>query len=361
MPLRSVLITGTGGRSVGAGILYALTRSVGAAECRTRWDVVAADADPYAFGLYRAQRREVLPVARDQRYLERLKEVIRKHGIVAILPGTEAETTLLTREADALAPVKVIGNRHPLMTLMNDKRQLATRLAELGVDTPACCAASRWREFADAHHFPVIVKPATATGGSRGVRIIVDAKTMESLCQGMNGQLENYLVQEYVGSKDSEFTVGVLTDKDGRLIDSIVMQRKLVGLSLLDNTVHDGREYAISTGYSQGFIVTNPRVQAYCEQLAISLGSRGPLNIQLRVDGQRIVVFEVHPRFSGTTPIRADSGFNEPDVLLRNLLDGETFGRLGHRTNLVALRAFEHVMVPFAEYEAAGGEVPHAQ
>ena len=42
---------------------------------------------------------------------------------------------------------------------------------------------------------------------------------------------------------------------------------------------------------------------------------------------------------------------NEPDVLLRSFLDGETFGRLNYRTNLVAIRAFEHVLVPMADYE----------
>ncbi len=138
------------------------------------------------------------------------------------------------------------------------------------------------------------------------------------------------------------------------------MQRKLTGLSLLESVRHDAKEYAISTGYSQGFIVNNRRVAGLCEQLAITLGSRGPLNVQLRLDGDRIVVFEVHPRFSGTTPIRADAGFNEPDVLLRNFLDGESFGRLGHRTDLVAIRAFEHVLVPYDQYQAMGGEVPHA-
>ena len=131
-----------------------------------------------------------------------------------------------------------------------------------------------------------------------------------------------------------------------------------MGLSLLESVRHEGQEYAISTGYSQGFIVNNPHVAEICEELALTLGSRGPLNVQLRLDGDRVVVFEVHPRFSGTTPIRADAGFNEPDVLLRNFLDGESFGRLGHRSDLVAIRAFEHVLVPFDRYRELGGEVP---
>jgi carbamoyl-phosphate synthase large subunit len=360
MQRRRVLVTGAGGRSVGAGVLYALTRSTGAADCLRRWEVVAADADPYAFGLYMAERCALLPFAGDARYMSRLKEVIREHAIVAVLPGTEAEASLLSRAADELAPVKVIANQPSLMPLMMDKRKLADRLATLGMDTAGTSPALRWREFAGEYGYPFILKPATGTGGSRGLKIVTDEKMMTALAAGLGDEIRRYILQEYVGSGETEFTVGVLTDKEGRLIDSIVMQRKLMGLSLLERVRHEGKDYEISTGYSQGFIVNNRRVAEICEQLALTLGSRGPLNVQLRLDGDRVVIFEVHPRFSGTTPIRADAGFNEPDVLLRNFLDGEPFGRLGYRSELVAIRALEHVLVPLARYRALGGEAPNA-
>jgi carbamoyl-phosphate synthase large subunit len=116
------------------------------------------------------------------------------------------------------------------------------------------------------------------------------------------------------------------------------------------------RRCAISTGYSQGFIVRAPAIQAFCEELALRLESRGPLNIQLRLDfaTKEPLVFEVHPRFSGTTPIRADVGFNEVDLLLRNALFGESFARLDYRTNVAAIRAFEHVIVPMDQFLQEG-------
>jgi carbamoyl-phosphate synthase large subunit len=354
-------VTGTGGGSVGSGILYALTRSSGAAECLRRWEVLAADADPYAFGLYKADHCVVLPLASDPRYLERLQEVVKEHAIAAVLPGTEAEASLLAAEAEKLSPAKVIANQPDLIGLMMDKRKLADRLTSLGIDAASTCPASCWREFAEKHGYPFILKPATSTGGSRGVKIVTDERMMNAFAGTLSEDLQRYIVQEYVGCKETEFTVSVLTDRDGKLIDSIVLQRKLTGLSLRESVRHEGEEYAISSGYSQGFIVTNVRVQAFCEKLALTLGSRGPLNVQLRLDGDRVVVFEVHPRFSGTTPIRADAGFNEPDVMLRNFLDGERFGRLGYRSDLVALRALEHVLVPFAQYQSLGGELPCAR
>jgi carbamoyl-phosphate synthase large subunit len=47
--------------------------------------------------------------------------------------------------------------------------------------------------------------------------------------------------------------------------------------------------------------------------------------------------------------MRADVGFNEPDILLRNYLFNENFGRLNHQTEVAVIRAFEHVVVPISE------------
>jgi carbamoyl-phosphate synthase large subunit len=156
-------------------------------------------------------------------------------------------------------------------------------------------------------------------------------------------------VQPYLGSAEDEYTVGVLTDFKGQLIDSIVMRRKLTGLSLREERRLGRQTLSISTGYSQGFIVRDNTIQAFCEGVARDLDSRGPLNIQLRVVNGAPQVFEVHPRFSGTTPIRASVGLNEPDVLLRSALYGESFGRQPYTANVAAIRAFEHVIVPMED------------
>jgi carbamoyl-phosphate synthase large subunit len=107
----------------------------------------------------------------------------------------------------------------------------------------------------------------------------------------------------------------------------------------------------VSTGNTQGFIIKDDGIQSFCESLALDLGSVGPLNIQLRIDEKtgEPYVFEIHPRFSGTTPIRADVGLNEVDILLRNKLFSESFDRQNYRYDVAAIRAFEHVIVPIED------------
>jgi carbamoyl-phosphate synthase large subunit len=76
------------------------------------------------------------------------------------------------------------------------------------------------------------------------------------------------------------------------------------------------------------------------------MGARGPLNIQCRVVDGEVKVFEINPRFSGTTSIRAMTGYNEPDVLIRRHLLGETIQpRFPYRDALI-LRGLTETEVP---------------
>src|SRR5438477_471949 len=117
MNKRNILVTATGGRSVGSGIVHALMNGP---DPLMRWNVVATDADPFAWGLYKAAQSHLLPPAKDAGYLSALLNVVSKQNIHAILPGSEAETTFLAHHAAEL-PVPVICNRPELMPLMMDK------------------------------------------------------------------------------------------------------------------------------------------------------------------------------------------------------------------------------------------------
>jgi carbamoyl-phosphate synthase large subunit len=234
------------------------------------------------------------------------------------------------------------------MPLMMDKKQAEAKLRELGLSFIPSYPWDRREEAVSEFGFPLVVKPTRETGGSRGVHLVISRKELEALAPFVRPE-SGPIIQPYIGDADAEYTVGVLSDKSGNVIDSIVIRRKLIGLSLLDSKTYGEGIAAVSTGISQGYVIRHQAIQEFCEDLAKSLDSRGPLNIQLRVHDSNLVVFEIHPRFSGTTAIRASTGFNEPDVLLRNHLYSEEFGRLSYPENLMAIRAIEHVLVPMDE------------
>lgn len=340
--MHNILITGVGGRSVGSGILHSLLRS--SSVTSGKWNIHVCDADSFSWGLYLVPNAFVAPMAKSPEYIPTIAAYIKKHNIEAILPGTEIEAEILQANRKDI-PCKIIANDESLMPLMMDKFIAEKKMKELGVDYIETAPLSDWKEIATKYGFPLIVKPTKGTGGSRGLNIVGTEEELLNIIDSYT-EAQAPCVQPYIGTENDEYTVGVLSDKDGNIIDSIVMKRKLIGLSLLQSKTVNNKNHAISTGYSQGFFIRDKEIQDFCETFAKRINSKGPLNLQLRKHKGKIYVFEIHPRFSGTTTFRADAGFNEPDILLRNHLFGETFGRLNYQSDLACIRAFEHVVVP---------------
>jgi len=340
-PKLNILVTGVGGRSVGSGILHSLCRSKTASPF---WNIIAADADPFSWGLYQVNDRVILPLAKHPDYINHILRAVENYKLEAIIPGTEVEAEVLTNAGDVL-PVPVIANRKEIIPLMMDKAIMREKMKELGLYFIPDYPVADWKKAASEFGFPLIAKPTLNTGGSKGLAILLNEQEAEHYLLNSDAS-SKAIIQPYIGNSNEEFTVGILSDKKGKLVDSIVMKRKLLGLSLLASRKYNNTNIEISTGYSQGYFIKDSQIQEFCEDISIKIGSAGPLNIQLRREGNKLYVFEIHPRFSGTTSMRADVGFNEPDILLRNYLFDEDFERLDYKYNVAVIRAFEHVVVP---------------
>jgi len=343
----NILITGVGGRSVGYGILYSL-RSLS-----PKYTIIGTDADSFSFGLYRANSGYVVPTAKSPDYISRLNNIIKNHKVEAVFPGTIPEVEKLSDNRDKIKVPLIMNLNSELIEISKDKLLVYEHLRNLGLNTPETVVPDDVNRLIKSKGFPIIIKPGVGTGASRKVTFIADERELEFIREKYEEENISYIFQEVIGTGEHEYTVGILNDKEGNLIDSIIMHRKLIGLSLNEQRIVDGKTYTISTGYSQGFIIKDKEISGYCEKAASILSNIGPLNLQLRVHNGKVYIFEVHPRFSGTTPVRASAGFNEPDILFRNFVLGEKFSRLNYQYNVAAIRAFEHVLIPDEQMKKA--------
>ena len=65
------------------------------------------------------------------------------------------------------------------------------------------------------------------------------------------------------------------------------------------------------------------RLNMFVQRAAERLQAYGPANFQFRLDEGIPRIFEINSRFSGTTPLRARSGFNEVEMSVRKVLFDE--------------------------------------
>lgn len=333
---KNILVAGIGGASLGTEILKCL------ALARDRYAAFGCDISGLAYGHYQEGVEETFVVDRG-RYVESVLEVCRAARIDCIVPGGEEPLRLLSaaREALAAAGVQFAANSPNVVEAFTDKERTFERLAALGFDVPRTVTGRRAEDL-DTIPLPCVIKPATGSGGSTFVFLAETRKEVAAYVEYLTAAGRTALAQEYVPETEGEFTVGVLSCSDGRLVGSIALRRTL-GPKL--SVLHRSQAGVISTGYSQGLIQAFPEVCAAAERIAAAVGSQGPMNVQGRVRNGALVPFEINPRFSATTYLRAMAGFNEVDLLLRHLLWGEDVSKPAIRPGYY-LRSFCETWVP---------------
>lgn len=347
----NVLVTAIGGGGHGDQILKAIRLAAPG-----RYRVFGTDAKGNRAQASLVEDFAVLPPAQDTSYLDKLLELCRRWEIRALFHGCEPELKLFAerRETIEAAGIFLPINTSQLIHLCMNKAALNERLDELGFTAPRYAVVSDPKALASIDWFPVVVKPSVGSGGSASVYIAQNPKELMSLAEylGLGQASHDFVVQEYVGRPEDEFTVGVLHDLDGQFVDSIAVRRDLSGglnvrMAVPNRTGKSelGPKLVISSGISQGRIGKFPKLTDQCREIAEALGSQGPLNMQCRFVGDTVRIFEINPRYSGTTSLRAMVGLNEPDLMIRYHLLSEKISRNCNWPETVIERTLtEHVV-----------------
>ena len=345
--MTTVLVTGVGGGGNGEQLVKALRLAA------TPYRIVGTDLTMEAAQQSEADVCRALPRASDPGYIDALLETCARERVDVLLPGSEPELRLIAQHATRIRQhVALLAvNDQTLIEICSDKFKTVEFLATHGFVSPQSWLVSATEELESIEHFPLIVKP-TVGGGSQNVYLIQGRDELHMICGFLLGYYNSVLVQEYVGRVDQEFTVGVLFDGSGQLINSIALNRFI--MTSLSNRIRVpnrtdradlGAVLGISSGVSQGRVDDFPEVRAYCEQVGIALGAKYAINVQCRiVDGQPMI-FEINPRFSGTSSIRAMLGFNEPDLLIRKHVLEETLPDRPAYHHGTVLRGLKEILV----------------
>jgi carbamoyl-phosphate synthase large subunit len=329
------MIAGIGGASLGTELCKCL-RLAG------RYEVYGCDISPTAYGLYDPDFTGTVLVSPGT-YIDDVVAACRRFGTRWLVPGGEQPTKLLGAAHAQLAEegIRVVVNEPAVVELFSDKKKTFERLAREGLPIPRTTEL-RERDDLAAVGLPCIVKPSTGSGGSVSVFYAVSSE--EALIYGdfIRRSGGTPIAQEYIDDAEGEFTVGVLSLPGGRMAGSIALRRSLDAKLSVS---YRGRGGLVSSGYSQGYVGPFPEVRRQAESIARAVGSEGPLNIQGRVRKGILIPFEINPRFSASSYLRALAGFNEVDIYLRHLMDGKV-PVLGEFKSGWYLRSLKEAYVP---------------
>ena len=265
-------------------------------------EIHVADISPLAAGLHLGEKHHVvLPLVRDPSYGKALADYITEHGIRVIFPTIAAEHDYFAAHEAEMAALGVqIATCSPkTFAVCNDKYESMMALRRGGLnapDTVVCREVQEVEAFLDRNSFPVVLKPRSGAS-SNHVFIAKDRKQLDALTGAFD---PGYFVAQEFLPDPKDYTVGVYISRDGTFRDAFALERNLkFGLS-----------------YS-GYVCDNEAIRQYAMGAAALVGATFSVNVQLKLKDGAAFAYEINPRLSSTTGIRAQFGFNEPDLILR--------------------------------------------
>jgi len=243
----------------------------------------------------------VLPPVKSSDYSDALIACIRQHNIQIVFPVITQEHEYFATQQAVFASegVRIVTPPAGAYRVCNDKYRSMQVLQNAGITVPRTVLCNRPDELdglLGAGAFPLIVKPRTGASSAH-VFTVTSAAQLHSLVAAF--PQHEFVAQEYLSDED-EYTVGVYISRNQQFRGTIVIRRELkFGLSYRGEVVHD------------------ERISAYCLNVCRELGLHYSSNVQLKMVGASPSAFEINPRLSSTTSVRAHFGFNEPEMIIR--------------------------------------------
>ncbi|WP_353978894.1 NAD-dependent epimerase/dehydratase family protein [Salinicola endophyticus] len=276
---------------------------------------------PSAFGATECDRSRLIPGYHDGGYIERLIEVATEENITLLIPGHDDEAYILAKNREKLGAhgIGVLAAPEALIAMCRDKYSYTETFQEAA---PFFVKSYTHQELLDADEdiFPLIKKPRSGYA-SKSISVIANRQGLNAVDDG-----ESHIYQEIaMPASGDDLSVeyrSSLSRGENRQVSEISLQlifdqgSKLRACCATTNRLVNGVPIEI---VPIDLAPLNHFIEAFCRSM-LRWSAFGPINVQGRMTDEGFKVFEINPRFTGITGLRAKLGFNEVEYVVIGLL-----------------------------------------
>lgn len=296
-----VLVSGVGG-DAGIGVILALKASGLPLEIHT------SNSRTDAAGLWLGEAAHKSPEVSSNTFLPWLLETIAASKINVYIPTVDSEMSLIAENVkliESATGCKILVGEERVVRCCSDKRLTGELLRVAGLpvlntfsltDLPPFDEIRRMNRFESGW----VLKPAKGKG-SENVRFLDNLSELNLF--GTSGEL---IIQEAAPKDSREFTATIFNNWRGNSFQ-VAFWRKLND---------QGSTYFAETVQGDESEIISEELLRLSKVLGI-----GNWNIQGKLWRDKVLVFEINPRFSGTTEIVALNFFNAPAMWLSDSLE----------------------------------------
>lgn len=241
--------------------------------------------------------------------------------------------------------VRILGTPADSVDLAEDRERFDALLENFGIARPkglTVMTAEEAVKAAETLGYPVLLRPSYVIGG-QNMTIAFTQNDIERYMDVILAQkIENpVLCDKYL--MGTELEVDAISDGVDVLIPGIMQHIERAG-------VHSGDSIAVYPPYSLSDAMLK-KVVDISTKLAISLKTKGLINIQYLIYHNELYVIEVNPRASRTIPyISKVTGVPMVDLATK-ILVGKKLKNLGYGTGLYPNSPYVAVKVPVFSFE----------
>ncbi|MBM6918440.1 carbamoyl-phosphate synthase large subunit [Intestinimonas butyriciproducens] len=241
--------------------------------------------------------------------------------------------------------VRILGTPADSIDMAEDRERFDALLEKLHISRPKGLTVMTKEEALDAARslgYPVLMRPSYVLGGQNMIIAFSDDDIEEYMGIILSHKIENpVLIDKYL--MGIELEVDAICDGEDVLIPGIMEHVERAG-------VHSGDSIAVYPAWNLNGLQVE-KIISYTRDLALSMNTRGLVNIQYLIHEGEIYVIEVNPRSSRTIPyISKVTGVPMVDLATRAML-GEKLGDMGYGTGLYPPPPYVAVKVPVFSFE----------
>jgi carbamoyl-phosphate synthase large subunit len=268
-----------------------------------RGSVFAADMSPMAPALTIADGAFELPPVDHDDYIADLVELCRRIDVRLLVPLNDLELPVLARNADSLRAADVIPvvSLPDVVDICRDKLRSEAFLDRHGLCRPASFTTVEAALDAVAARrvsFPLVVKPQLGSASVGFALANDDAELRATHTRALIAANGKAVIQERL--RGVECGLDVVNDLQGRYVATLARRKVAMRAGETDQavTVHDAR------------------LERVGRLIGEALGHVGCLDCDVFVDGDRVTVLDMNPRFGGGYPFSHAAGADLPAALI---------------------------------------------
>ena len=241
-------------------------------------------------------------------FWEHIYDIIQHEKPEGVIVQLGGQTALKLAEKLDRYGINIVGTSYQSLDLAEDRGSFSTLLKDNDIPYPefgVAETADDALELAEKLEFPILVRPSYVLGG-QGMKIVINKEELEAHVVDLLRKIPNnkLLLDHYLdGAIEAE--ADAICDGENVYIIGIMEHIEPCG-------IHSGDSNATLPVFNLGEFVVQ-QIKDHTVKIAKALNTKGLINIQFAVQGDKVFIIEANPRASRTVPFIAKA-YKEPYV-----------------------------------------------